>query len=171
MNPYVSAVLKSPSLSTNTCESTRFSPSTKRTVIPTSEVGILMLPNIKYEKRIPWEINLYFMSIGLRKTWMSQAKKKKKNRRHELSVQIWYQVANATDFYFLSCLFEHVFRGKRKELMGENSKLHSVLLWKWAIQIISFNFLVDVDSDLHIQEGLNFNDHQIHGLIRIYRTI
>ena len=68
MNPYVSAVLKSPSLSTNTCESTRFGPSTKRTVIPTSEVGILMLPNRKYEKRIPWEINLCFMSIGLRKT-------------------------------------------------------------------------------------------------------
>ena len=106
----------------------------------------------------------------LKKTWMSQAKKKKKNRL-ELGLQIWYQVANATEFYFLSCLFEHVLRGKRKELMGENCKLHSVLSWKWAIQIISLNFLVDVHSDLHIQEGLNFNEHQIHGLIRIYRTI
>ena len=130
--------------------------------------GYWLLPNRKYEKKIPWEINLYFMSMSLRKLECPMQKKKK---RLELSLQIWYQVANATEFYFLSCLFEHVLRGKRKELMGENSKLHSVLSWKWAIQIISLNFLVDVHSDLHIQEGLNFNEHQIHGLIRIYRTI
>ena len=91
-------------------------------------------------------------------------KKKRKKKRLELSLQIWYQVANTTDFYFLSCLFEHVLRGKRQEL-------HSVLSWKWAIQIISLSFLVDVHSDLHIQERLNFNEHQIHVLIRIYRTI
>lgn len=48
--------------------------------------------------------------------------------------------------------------------MGENSKSHSVLLWKWAIQIISLNFQVDVHSNLYIQEGLRFNEYQILGL-------
>lgn len=54
--------------------------------------------------------------------------------------------------------------------MGENSKSHSVLSQKWAIQIISFSFQVDVHSNLYIQERLSVHEHQILGLIRIYRA-
>ena len=50
-NLYISTVLKSPSLSAKTCESPELGPGTERTVLPTSEVGILMLPNRKYEKK------------------------------------------------------------------------------------------------------------------------
>lgn len=48
-------------------------------------------------------MSLYCMPISLRGTWMSQTKKKKK-KRPKSGLQIWYQMANAADFYFF-CLW------------------------------------------------------------------
>lgn len=60
--------------------------------------------------------------------------------------------------------------GKEKELMGEIFNSHSVISCKWAIQIISLNFWVDVHSNLYIRVRAKLHWAPDPFLIRIYRT-